>query len=180
MSEGAPGTPEKSLVDFTKKPERLEAYKVGDLITRENFIKFLIFTFAVSRGNETAQSIFLEWLQFKYGFPYKKIIDDFYKSVSKFGKQWQELLSDMEQEEFKKAIQGVKIPKHEFEKSGDDFEFRFSNTLASFRNGIPPRDLAFFDIEKIKTIAEFTKRVAEYKEALKKLGEGHFRFGWDS
>jgi hypothetical protein len=52
----------KEEFDPAKSPSEPETYNVGDVITRKNFIDFLIKSFAISRGNTARQIVFFVWL----------------------------------------------------------------------------------------------------------------------
>lgn len=65
--------------DFFKSPkqEEIEAYKMGDQITRNNFISFLAFSYAISKGSRVIHYGFFE-------FASKFIGHDIYKTLASF------------------------------------------------------------------------------------------------
>ena len=76
MGEGILGKHEAGI-DFKKPPTRIDDFKVGDTLTRENFITFLIMSFAVSRGQAHVHVAFLDWMKQKSGFDYLGVIKSF-------------------------------------------------------------------------------------------------------
>jgi hypothetical protein len=100
------GTPEEGLgsphnsIDFQKKPRSIERWNFPEPITRENFINFLILTFAVSRGVRNAQGMFCKYTEVRTGSP---VFDIFESLVSVGG--WNRLTPE-EQQTFLRAFHG--------------------------------------------------------------------------
>lgn len=87
MSESAPNLLENTEQqlpfltdqDFYRSPKQqeIEAYKMGDQITRNNFTSFLAFSYAVSKGSRVIHYGFFE-------FASKLIGHDIYKTLASF------------------------------------------------------------------------------------------------
>lgn len=52
-----------TLINFKETPITLINYKDGDIPTRENFISFIIFSFAISRGEPGLQQMYFRWVE---------------------------------------------------------------------------------------------------------------------
>ncbi len=63
-----------SVAEFRVAPKELKPYHPGDVVNRDNFINFLIYCFAVSRGKAEVQIIFMWWLKLKNGFDYSTVL----------------------------------------------------------------------------------------------------------
>lgn len=117
------------MVDFSTKPKELIAWKFGDAITRDNFLRFLLISYMVSRGNIAIQEKFFYFSEKKFGFFYKETIENLEKHGSF------DALTEAEKSEFSENFKNVKKHSQNFE----EFEFedeirldfeRLSETLA--------------------------------------------------
>lgn len=61
----------------TDSTDPREVFKVGDVLTRNNFTAFLIYSFAVSRGAPLAQVAFIKWYGQKYNTDVSAIFEEF-------------------------------------------------------------------------------------------------------
>ncbi len=65
------------VIDFDKPPQRIEEYKFGEQVTRNNFTHFLIDSFAKSRGSLDAQAYYMKWIGIHTGTDIPTIISNF-------------------------------------------------------------------------------------------------------
>ncbi len=142
--------------DFSKPSASVLGYKTGDRITRDNFTNFLIFSFALSRGDLLLQHKYFEFLEKKEGFDYKKTLLTF---VTKGN--W-DVFSQEEKDIFKEAFSKVK--KHSLLS-----DFKSETGIKSELEGIISNDNRelnfteinkFFDFNEIKSMEDF-KRSAD-------------------
>ena len=59
--------------DFKKPSSVITSYKVGERVTRSNFVYLLITSFAVSIGQLSTQALFFRWLRVLRSVFYDKI-----------------------------------------------------------------------------------------------------------
>lgn len=108
--------------DFDTTPQKISDYKLGDSVTRENWIPFVILSFSKSRGDAEAQAIWLEYASAKSNFNWRKSLDSF------LAHKLDNSLSDDEQELVKKSFRKVNTPGHTEIADIDVFE-EFTNNL---------------------------------------------------
>ncbi len=155
-------------LDFSTQPKEIITYNFGDMITRENFINFLIMSYAVSRGNFVIQKVFFEMMQQKVGFQYEEVIKNLYKCGSF------EALSQQEQDLFIQAFRSVK-------KHLDNFiEMEIEDEIRDEFDGLydRPKDLGsiafttalqFFDFNQINSVNDFLKVSSEFNKRFKNI-----------
>src|SRR3989344_3047467 len=145
-----------SLDDFKKSPEHITEYKLGDRVTRENFVDLLILSFAISRGRPNIQATFFTWLDKKYGFDYKLTLRCFVQQKRFFFfKEGWEHFSREEKAKFKDAFESVKGHTGTARLPRD-----FPRQMEILFDG-DDRGLALdLDFENIKSISEFSQNQA--------------------
>lgn len=150
-------------IDFSKNPENIISYNFGDAVTRDNFINFLLLSYAVSKGNFVIQRVFFLLMEEKIGFPYKDTIQNFFKNGS------YEALSKEERNLFFKSFRNVKKHLQIYE------EIEIEDEIKDEIDGLYDRPksvgeiplnaaLAFFDFAQIKSISDFMKKAKEFNE----------------
>ena len=150
--EGQPSLPE---VDFTKPPKTIEEYKLGDKVTRENFVGFLIQSFSISRGSPKMQLIFFMWLQEKYGLDYVTLLSDFNKNGS-----W-DCLSEEERSIF--YTEFSKVKKHRRQAADIESELSgISKLITANTYEAKVTQAKFFDFYTIDSLADFSRSVDSY------------------
>ncbi len=151
----------ENIIDFTQKPEKIVPYNFGDVVTRDNFIHFLVLSYALSRGNFVIQKVFFIMMEKKIGFQYEATIENLYNNGSF------ESLSEEEQGIFEQAFRGVK--KH-LEKY---IEIEISDEIRDEFDGLYDRPknegeiaintaLNFFHFNQINSTADFIKVASEF------------------
>jgi|GEM_PF-6589537 len=154
--EGQPPLYSISREEFLVQPKDIQPYKPGDKVTRENFVNFLILSYAISMGQPAVQYFFMQWLRLKYGFDYSSTLDNFLDTGG-----WK-VLSENERNKFKQQF--YRVSKHR-EKVGSEeaavVESKIANEITSLcakHQGylIKPSQIAGFN-----TYAEFLKFAQE-------------------
>lgn len=157
-----------SQTRFEIEPRELKPYKPGDKITRENFCNFLIYSFAISRGQAEVQIDFMRWLKAHTGFDYAKTLYNFGEAGG-----WNRL-SDSEKKEFKKQFN--EISKH----SKGSEEERIETEIEAVKQTARETDssIGYKDkerIEEMKTFPEFLvfarDKITKLREEQRKLNE---------
>jgi len=69
-----------SEAEFKVAPAELKPYNPGVKINRDNFINFLILSFAISMGQPKVQILFMKWLKLKFSFDYEVVLDNLKKA----------------------------------------------------------------------------------------------------
>ncbi len=144
--------------DFSRFPEVIEEYKFRDKVTRENFINFIIQSFAISRGNLGSQINFCRYLLYKEGFDYRRTFQAFCKKYDSFDQ-----LSPEEQNLFFSSYgkvkkhqemgeEGIKRELKRFALTAESDSYAYNKPLASKSN--------FFDFAAIEKQADFSQAVA--------------------
>ncbi len=156
MGEGAPKIP--GQIDFTKPPARVEDFKIGDKVTRENFLSFLITGFRISRGSFVVQRAFYKWIGVKNGVDYLADIKYFCENGA-----WH-LLTPEEHDKFTKAH--MSNPGHETKNPSPEF---LDKNLRNLYNdmfqmwAIDGEEVEkTIDFKKIETITEFNLAAAPF------------------
>src|SRR5579872_6710870 len=103
-----------TLINFKEAPITLTNYKDGDIPTRENFISFIIFSFAISRGEPGIQQMYFRWVEKATNFNCQEMLDNFVE-VGAF-----DTLTLDEQKKFEAAFIHVKSHTEKFIE--DEFE----------------------------------------------------------
>lgn len=84
--------PQDECIDLTIPPVNIEGYKFGENLTRENFLNFVVDSFAKSRGNPSMQAYYYTWVDM-HSYPQTlKVLDDFIDPSQKIKLTKQELL----------------------------------------------------------------------------------------
>lgn len=86
-------------------PKKLTKYEPGKGITRENFLNFLVQSFAISRGDREKQLKFFQWSQVHDGIALLPILRDFQKRGG------YQIFWPAEREKFETAFE--RIPAHD-------------------------------------------------------------------
>jgi hypothetical protein len=153
------------IEDFAREPDALSEYRLGDKVTRENFISLLILSFAMSRGRPHIQKIFFKWLEKKYGFDYSTTIIHFSNRNG-----WNSLI-DKEKEIFRKSFHRVDrhaemyFPgRHEEAIEGE--VDRLTSILLGNNIGQKYAD-EFFDLDSISSLSDFSTYTNKYLQDLK-------------
>ncbi len=150
-------------IDFGVKPTQIIPYNFGDIVTRENFIYFLIMSYAVSRGSFVIQKVFFEMMKQKVDFQYEATIESLFESGSF------EALSKEEQGVFTKAFRSVKKHLEEF------IEMEIEDEIRDEFDGLydRPRNqgeiafnsaLHFFNFNEITSMGDFLKVSSEFNK----------------
>lgn len=150
-------------LDFSQQPTIISPYNFGDMVTRENFINFLIMSYAVSRGNFVIQKVFFEMMRQKIGFQYELNIENLYNSGSF------QALSKEEQNTFTQAFRSVKKHLEEF------IEMEIDDEIRDEFDGLYDRPktegsiafntaLNFFDFNQINSVSDFLKVSSEFNK----------------
>ncbi len=150
-----------NLIYFNQKPTSIAPYEFGQDVTRENFVNFLILSYAVSRGNFVIQKVFFVMYKRKFGFPWKHVIQDFYENGG------YDALTEDEQQIFKKAFRSVSAHMEEY------IEIEIEDEIRDEIDGLGDRPenqgeitfnaaLDFFKFEEINSIAEFNATAKEF------------------
>ncbi len=157
-----------SIIDFGRPPEVLQEFRVGDPLTRENFVSFIIQSFAISRGRPEAQWLFFEWLMDKND-QYAGLSETLKAFVVKGG--W-EILSSAEKEQFLSAFRMVK--KHE---KWLDFEHEdeIKQELEALNQEVRPTYTAPIrstlhltsDLTEIESLADLKAKIGEYMKIIR-------------
>lgn len=152
-----------NLIDFNQKPTSIASYEFGQDVTRENFVNFLILSYAVSRGNFVMQKVFFVMNERKFGFPWKHVIQDFYESGG------YDALTEEEQQIFQKVFRGVSAHMNKY------IEMEIEDEIRDGINGLGDRPenagevafnsaINFFKFEEINSVSEFNKVAKEFNE----------------
>lgn len=154
----------ENAIDFKQKAEKIVEYNFGDKVTRENFINFLILSYAVSRGNFVIQRVFFLMMEEKVEFPYKATITNFYEHGS-----FSEALSKEEQKIFFQSFRNVAKHMEVYEEIEIEDEVRDEVDGLYDRpesEGKVPLNtaLGFFDFSKIESISDFMKKASEFNK----------------
>lgn len=150
-------------IDFSNKDIQITPYNFEDLITRENFINFLIMSYAVSRGNFVIQKVFFEMMQQKVGFQYKLTIENIYKGGSF------QALSQQERDIFTEAFRSVKKHLEKYEEievedeTRDEFDGLYDRPETEGSIAFNAA-LNFFDFNKINSVSDFLKYSSEFNK----------------
>lgn len=111
-------------IDFSEQPKEISDYHLGEAITRDTFTRFLIDSFAKSRGNTSAQVYYWMWSAQHTGQDIQQILDDFIQQKGL------NCLSEEENALVKKYYQQVGEPKHtDIQKMHLEDENSFSTAL---------------------------------------------------
>lgn len=151
------------MINFREKPEKINPYNFGDVITRENFINFLVLSYALSRGNFVIQKVFFIMMESKVSFQYKDVINNLYENGSF------DALSNEEQEIFVRAFRGVAkhlekyIEMEVMDEIRDEVEGLYTRPKNSGEKTLAAA-LKFFDFDKIKSVPDFMKIASEFNE----------------
>ena len=151
-------------IDFSKPNHSILPYSPGDTVTRENFVPFLIVSFAVSRGYVEIQKMFFQWTQKTSGFPTTIVLENFVTNGAA------ETFSREEWDMFKDAFLKVKKHSESFDPSEFDDELQDELRALHERSENPKAMetiLGFFDFENIKSIADLNEISARYIQAHK-------------
>ncbi len=136
-------------------------YEFGQDVNRENFVNFLILSYAVSRGNFVIQKVFFVMNEKKFGFPYKQVIQDFYKNGG------YNTFTEEEQQIFQKAFRGVSAHMKIY------IEMEIEDEIRDEIDGLGDRPenqgeiafntaINFFNFNEINSIPEFNKMAKEF------------------
>lgn len=152
-----------NLINFKQKPTSIAPYEFGEDVTRENFVNFLILSYAVSRGNFVMQKVFFVLNKRKFGFPWKHVIQDFYESGG------YDALTKEEQQIFQNAFRSVSAHMKEYA------EIEIEDEIRDEINGLGDRQesegevtfnsaINFFKFDEINSVSEFNKVAKEFNE----------------
>ncbi len=149
------------LIDFNQKPTSIAPYEFGQDVNRENFVNFLILSYAVSRGNFVIQKVFFVMYEKKFNFPYKQVIQDFYESGG------YDAFTEEEQQIFQKAFRGVSAHMEKYIEMEIEDEIRdeidgLCDRPESEREIIFNSALNFFNFDSINSVLEFNKIAKEF------------------
>jgi hypothetical protein len=149
---------------FKNEPEHIDEYHFGDTITRENFINFLIFSFAISRGDITVQQIFFKWVN-------KTNESDVENIISQFGESGSiKVLSKSEIDVFEKAFNSVRTH-HKvylgFEEEDLDDEIVDGLEQISADSDSLDVTLPYYDLDSIVTLNDFNTCTKTYFQKVK-------------
>jgi hypothetical protein len=146
-------------IDFNRQNHVILPYSPGDLVSRENFVSFLILSFAVSRGHPEIQKMFFLWTEKTLGFPFAIVLENFVTNgaASTFSRE--------EWDMFKNAFLKVKRHSETFDPS--EFDDELQDELRALHERpinmmVMETVLEFFDFEKIKSITDFNESSAKY------------------
>jgi hypothetical protein len=93
-------------ISFSEKPTVLEPWLIGHPINRENFTNFLIATYRISRGYQTAQMSLIEYVSHHLDIDLEKVLSDFKDNGG------YQSLSNEEQEAIKTAFDQIGLHHH--------------------------------------------------------------------
>jgi uncharacterized Zn finger protein len=146
-------------VRFDQPNHSILDYSLGDQVTRENFVSFLVLSFAVSRGHPEIQKMFFMWIEKATKFPFVIILEDFVSNgaASTFSRE--------EWDMFKDAFSKVKKHSDSFDPS--EFDDELQDELRALHERLENKMimetvLGFFDFDTIKSITEFNEASAKY------------------
>jgi hypothetical protein len=151
------------MIDFSKKPEKITPYNFGDTITRENFINFLVLSYALSRGNFVIQKVFFIMMEKNVGFQHESVVNSLYENGSF------DAFSNEEQEIFVKAFRGVTkhlekyIEMEVMDEIRDEIDGLYTRPKYNGER-VLTEALNFFDFDKIKSVSDFTKTASEFNK----------------
>lgn len=147
---------------FTEEPEEIISYQFGDPVRRENFINFLIYSFAISRGDIAVQQVFFKWISKTSGVNVEDIIDQFGVSGSVHA------LSQKEVKVFEDAFYAVSKHHKVFqEHAPEEVDDEILDGLAQISNPTEHLDdimAQYYDLDTINTLQEFNACTRVYFE----------------
>ena len=175
-------------INFKEKPTELIPYNFGDTVVRNNFVYFLILSYALSRGNFIIQKVFFTLMEKRFGFHYEETTENFYNEggFDAFSKEEQgifmnafrnvkkhmEKYTELEiEDEVRDEVNGLyDRPLNEgtiaFNTAIDYFDFDQINSInANLIKSLEPDEIFYiidaFDIKKIKyyLIVDYKKSV---------------------
>jgi uncharacterized Zn finger protein len=146
-------------IDFKQQKHAVLPYSLGDPVTRENFVSYLILSFAVSRGHPEIQRMFFQWTEKTAGFPFPSILEDFVTSGAV------EVFSREEWDMFKNAF--LKVKKHSEFFDASEFDDELQDELRALHERpislvVMEKVLEFFDFDRIKSVTDFSEASAKY------------------
>jgi hypothetical protein len=150
-------------INFTEKPTEIVSYNFGDTVVRNNFVYFLILSYALSRGNFIIQKVFFTLMEKRFDFHYEESIKNFYNEggFDAFSKE--------EQDIFMSAFRNVKKHMEKY------IELEIEDEVRDEVNGLYDRPLTqvtiafttaidYFDFDQINSIPEFSKTAQEFNK----------------
>ncbi len=89
--------------EFKSAPNNILPYSPLERVTRENFVNFLIRSFAISMGQPVAQVFFFVWLNMRTGFNWEQTFENFVRAGG-----W-DVFSEEEKKIFKNSFMKVSM-----------------------------------------------------------------------